>query len=117
VLDGAWDAYLRAVLAGAALFAFYFLLAFVYPAGMGFGDVKLAGVVGIYLGWVSWGVLLVGGFTAFVLGALVGITVMVVGKGGRKTKVPFGPFMLAGAFLALFFGQPVVDWYLSSLGV
>jgi leader peptidase (prepilin peptidase)/N-methyltransferase len=117
VLDGAWDAYLRAVLAGAALFAFYFLLAFIYPAGMGFGDVKLAGVVGIYLGWASWGVLLVGGFTAFVLGALVGITVMVVGKGGRKTKVPFGPFMLAGAFLALFFGQPVVDWYLSSLGV
>jgi leader peptidase (prepilin peptidase)/N-methyltransferase len=117
VLDGSWTSYLRAVLAGAALFAFYFLLALIYPAGMGFGDVKLAGVIGIYLGWVSWGVLVVGGFSAFLLGAVVGIGVMVVGKGGRKTKVPFGPFMVVGAFVALFFGQPLVDWYVSSLAL
>jgi leader peptidase (prepilin peptidase)/N-methyltransferase len=116
-IDGAWSSYLRAVLAGLALFAFYFLLAFVYPSGMGFGDVKLAGVIGIYLGWVSWGVVVLGGFAAFLLGAVVGITVMVLGKGGRKTKVPFGPFMVVGAFLALFFGQPLVDWYVSSLGL
>lgn len=116
-LDGSWAAYVRAILAGAAMFAFYFLLAFVYPAGMGFGDVKLAGVLGIYLGWVSWGVVLVGGFAAFLLGAVVGIVVMVAGHGGRKTKLPFGPFMMVGAFLALFFGQPLVDWYVSSLGL
>jgi len=116
-IDGEWTSYLRAMLGGAALFAFYFLLAFIYPAGMGFGDVKLAGVLGIYLGWVSWGVLVLGGFAAFLLGAVVGIGVIVFGKGGRKTKVPFGPFMIVGAFLALFFGQPVVDWYVSSLGL
>jgi leader peptidase (prepilin peptidase)/N-methyltransferase len=117
VLDGAWDAYLRAVLAGAALFAFYFLLAFIYPAGMGFGDVKLSGVLGIYLGWVSWALVALGTFAAFLLGAVVGIAVIVGGKGGRKTKVPFGPFMIIGTFLALFFGQSVVDWYAGLIGL
>ena len=116
-IDGEWSSYLRAALAGAALFAFYFLLAFIYPAGMGFGDVKLAGVIGIYLGWVSWGIVVIGGFAAFLLGAVVGIGVIVFGKGGRKTKVPFGPFMIVGTFLALFFGQPLVDWYVSRLGL
>lgn len=117
VIDGQWDAYLRAVLSGAALFAFYFLLAFIYPAGMGFGDVKLSGVLGIYLGWVSWALVALGTFTGFLLGAVVGIVVMLRGKGGRKTKVPFGPFMVVGTFLALFFGQSVVDWYAATLGL
>ena len=49
------------------------------------------------------------------LGAVVGIVVMLRGKGGRKTKVPFGPFMVVGTFLALFFGQSVVDWYAATL--
>jgi leader peptidase (prepilin peptidase)/N-methyltransferase len=117
ILEGQWDDYLRAVLAGLALFAFYFLLAFIYPAGMGFGDVKLAGVLGIYLGWVSWALVALGTFAAFLLGAVVGIAVIVGGKGGRKTKVPFGPFMVIGTFLALFFGRAVVDWYAGMLGL
>jgi leader peptidase (prepilin peptidase)/N-methyltransferase len=116
-LEGQWDAYLRAVLAGIALFAFYFLLAFIYPAGMGFGDVKLSGVIGIYLGWVSWALVGLGTFAAFLLGAFVGIAVILAGRGGRKTKVPFGPFMVVGAFLALFFGQAVVDWYAGMIGL
>ena len=117
VIDGRWDDYLRAVLGGAALFAFYFGLAFVYPAGMGFGDVKLAGVLGIYLGWVSWPLVALGTFAGFLLGAVVGVIVMVAGKGGRKTKVPFGPFMVVGTFLALFWGQAAVDWYAAALGL
>lgn len=116
-LDGTWDQLLRGVLAGLALFAFYFVLVLVYPSGMGFGDVKLAGVLGLYLGWVSWGAVVLGTFAAFLIGAVVGIVVMVAGKGGRKTKIPFGPFMFVGAGLALVLAQPVVDWYVGTLGL
>jgi leader peptidase (prepilin peptidase)/N-methyltransferase len=84
---------------------------------MGFGDVKLAGVIGMYLGWVSWPLAIIATFAAFLIGSAVGIVVMVRGRGGRKTKVPFGPFMVLGTFLALFWGQPVVDWYASSIGL
>ncbi len=117
LLEDRWDDLLRAVLAAAALFAFYFLLMFVYPSGMGFGDVKLSGVLGLYLGWVSWGLVAVGTFTGFLLGAVVGVGAMVLGKGGRKTKVPFGPFMVIGTFVALFVGQAIVDWYVALIGL
>jgi leader peptidase (prepilin peptidase) / N-methyltransferase len=117
VAEGRWADLLHAVLTGLALFAFYFLLAVIYPAGMGFGDVKLAGVIGMYLGWVAWPLAIIATFAAFLIGSAVGIVVMVRGRGGRKTKVPFGPFMILGTFLALFWGQPVVDWYASSIGL
>jgi leader peptidase (prepilin peptidase)/N-methyltransferase len=116
-VEGRWLDLVHGVLTGLALFAFYFLLAVIYPAGMGFGDVKLSGVLGLYLGWVSWSLAIVATFAAFLLGSVVGIVVIMRGKGGRKTKVPFGPFMLLGTFLALFFGQPVVDWYTQSIGL
>lgn len=103
---------LRAVLGMAALFAFFFGLAFAYPAGMGFGDVKLAGVLGLFLGWVGWGALLVGAFTGFLLGGVVGVVVVLRKRGGRKTAIPYGPFMLLGAFLAVLVGQPLFDAYL-----
>lgn len=117
LLDGTWDQLLRGVLAAAALFVFYFLLVLVYPAGMGFGDVKLSGVLGLYLGWVSWGAVVIGTFSAFLFGAVVGIGVMVAGRGGRKAKIPFGPFMFLGAGFALLLAGPIVDWYLGSMGL
>jgi len=112
----AWDAYLRAVLGGLALCAFYFLLVVIYPRGMGWGDVKLAGVLGAYLGWLGWNYVVVGGFLGFLLGGLVGGVLMVVGRAGRKSAIPFGPFMILGAFLAIFVGQAISDWYLGILG-
>jgi leader peptidase (prepilin peptidase)/N-methyltransferase len=116
-IEGRWDDYLRAALGGVALFAFYFLLVLVYPKGMGLGDVKLAGVLGIALGWLGWGSVLVGGFLGFLLGAAVGGGLMVLGKAGRKSKIPFGPFMVAGALLAVFVGQDFADWYLGLTGL
>ncbi len=110
-LDSSWEGYLRAWLGALALFVFYFLLAFIYPAGMGFGDVKLAGVIGLYLGWLGWGSLIVGAFLGFLLGAVVGIALMVKGRAGRKTAIPFGPFMLAGALIAVIWGQTLADLY------
>lgn len=104
---------LRAFGGMAVLYFAYFALAFAYPAGMGFGDVKLAGVLGLYLGWLGWGSLLVGVFAGFVLGGLVGIALILRGSAGRKTKIPFGPFMVAGALLAVFVGQSVASTYTS----
>jgi leader peptidase (prepilin peptidase) / N-methyltransferase len=117
VVEGRWTDLLHAVLTGLGLFAFYFLLAFIYPAGMGFGDVKLAGVLGLYLGWISWPLAIIATFAAFLLGSVVGIVVIIRNRSGRKTKVPFGPFMVIGTFVALFFGQPVIDWYTSAIGL
>ncbi len=116
-VENRWDDLLRAVLAGAILFAVYFALAFVNPRGMGFGDVKLAGVLGGYLGWLGWGALGVGAFLGFLLGGLYGGALMVLRKAGRKSAIPFGPFMLAGALLAVLVGQRIADGYLQIVGL
>lgn len=117
VLEGQWDDYLRAVAGAAALFGVFFLLALIYPAGMGFGDVKLAGVLGAYLAWLGWAALVVGGFLGFALGAVVGVAMMVAGRAGRRTALPFGPFMLLGALLAIFLAEPLSQWYLGLVGL
>lgn len=114
-IDDTWSALGRALLGMAALFAFYLLLAVLYPAGMGLGDVKLAGVLGLYLAYQSWGVLIVGGFLGFLLGALVGGGLMLVQRAGRKSKIPFGPFMLGGALIALVVGGALWDLYTGTL--
>ena len=112
---GDWWSALRSLAAMAALWSFYFALAFLYPGGMGFGDVKLAGLLGLYLGWLGWSSVLVGTFTGFLAGGLAGGVLLVVRRAGRRTRIPFGPAMLAGALLALFVAGPVMTWYLSLL--
>lgn len=104
-------AIVRAAVGAGGLFAFYFALAFVHPSGMGFGDVKLAGIVGGVLGFLSYPVLLVGAFAAFFIGSAVGLVVIVSRRGTGKTAVPFGPFMITAALLALFLGAPITDLY------
>ena len=107
-------ALLRALVGAAALGAFYFAVWFAYPAGMGFGDVKLAPTLGAYLGWLGYGVLAAGAFLGFLYGGLVGIGLILFKEGGRKTKVPFGPFMLLGTLTAVLVGQDLVDAYVSA---
>lgn len=104
--------YLRALVGGAALLAFYFVLVLIHPRGMGLGDVKLSGVLGLYLGWAGWGALLVGAFTAFLVGGLVSIALLVAGRAHRKSAIPFGPFMLVGAAVGVVAGQPLSQAYL-----
>ncbi|MET9001024.1 prepilin peptidase [Amycolatopsis sp. NPDC004169] len=108
---GDWWALARAGIGGAALFAFYLLLALAYPAGMGFGDVRLAGILGGILAYLSWGTLVVGAFGGFLLGAVAGVVVLATGKGGRKTALPFGPFMIAAALVAIFAAGPLGQAY------
>jgi len=103
---------IRALLGCAALYAFYFALAFAYPSGMGFGDVKLAGVLGLYLGWLGWSSVIVGAFADFLLGGVVSIALVLAGRAGRKSAIPFGPFMLAGTLIGILVGQPIADSYL-----
>jgi leader peptidase (prepilin peptidase)/N-methyltransferase len=115
VPDGAFDAgsAVRALIGAAAMFAFYFVLLVVYPSGMGFGDVKLAGVLGLYLGWFGWGALVVGGFGAFVLGGVFSVGLLLTRRAGRKSGVPFGPWMIAGAILGIVAGESLWSAYLS----
>lgn len=106
----------RAAMGAGALFAFFFLIAVLARGSMGFGDVKLAGVVGGVLGYLSWGALLTGAFLAFGLGALIGVILIAATKAGRKTAVPFGPFMIAGAWISILGASGIGEAYLRSLG-
>jgi leader peptidase (prepilin peptidase)/N-methyltransferase len=106
-------ALLRAALGGAAMYAFYFLLVLIHPRGMGFGDVKLSGVLGLYTAFLGWDVWAAGLLLGFFLGGFFGIGLVVLKKGGRKTAVPFGPFMIIGACAAIFVGHELVDGYLT----
>jgi leader peptidase (prepilin peptidase)/N-methyltransferase len=101
----------RAAVGAAAMYGFYALLRLIRPDGMGGGDVRLAGVLGIYLGWIGWGALAVGGFAAFVLGGLYGVAVIVARRAGRRDAIPFGPWMLAGAWLGIAAGEPLAQAY------
>jgi leader peptidase (prepilin peptidase)/N-methyltransferase len=117
VIEGRWPDLGRACLGGVVAFAVYFALAMIYPAGMGFGDVKFAGVLGIFLGWVGWAAVAVGIFAAFVVGAVVGIGLILVRRGGRKTAIPFGPFMFVGALIGLWAGPGLMSAYAALVGL
>jgi len=101
----------------AALWLLYFLMAVLYPGGMGFGDVKLAGVLGLFLGWLGWGPLVVGAFSAFLLGGLFAIVLLVSRRVSRKGGIPFGPWMLIGAWLGIFAGDTIWSSYLALFGL
>jgi leader peptidase (prepilin peptidase)/N-methyltransferase len=101
---------------GALIFGgFLFAVAFAYPAGMGGGDVKLALVLGTFLGYLGgFKLVLAGMFFSFVLGGLAGVAVVLARGGGRKTQVPFGPFLAAGTVIAILAGESVVRAYLGT---
>jgi leader peptidase (prepilin peptidase)/N-methyltransferase len=92
---------LRAGLAAVALFAVYLLMALVSPRSLGMGDVKLAALLGLHLGWVGWPAVVVGAAAGFVVQALVGLALMAVRRIGLRSELPFGPAMLLGAALAI----------------
>jgi leader peptidase (prepilin peptidase)/N-methyltransferase len=107
----------RMVLGGAALWGVYRLLHLIYPPGMGYGDVRLAGVLGIYLGWLGWGPLLAGAFMGFLVGGVVGLALVLLGRSKLKSAIPYGPYLLTGAWLGVFAGEPIWHWYLGSMGL
>lgn len=94
--------------AGILSASFFLVIALLYPRGMGMGDVKLAGMLGFFLGWQ----VAIGLFLGFLAGALVGVGLIFAGVKGRKSRVPFGPFLAAGGLAALFYGSELLDLYL-----
>jgi len=104
VVLGSWPALLRAVAAGAVAFGVAAGAAAISPAGLGFGDVKLLGLLGLLLGWFGWGVLMAGVFLGLLIGALVSLVLLATRRAGWRTALPFGPPLLAGAVLALALG-------------
>lgn len=110
-----WRPLVRAVVGGCVLWCAYMALHLLYRNGMGMGDVRLSGLLGLYLAWRGWDALLVGAFAAFVLGGLAGAVLVALRRGTAKSHIPFGPWMLLGAWVGLCAGDPVLDWYLGAM--
>lgn len=91
-------------------FGLFFILYLLFPKGIGFGDVKLAGAIGLFLGFrlTILAVLL-----SFFSGAIVGLLLIALGKKTMKDPIPFGPFLAFGAIFSMFFGEYIIDWYLN----
>ena len=113
ILDGAPLEFVRALAGGAIYFTVLLVIALVAKGGFGFGDVKLGFLLGMFTAYRGWGILAVGFLLAFLLGGLVSIILLVTRIRGRKDAIPFGPYLVAGSYLALAFGDAIVDWYLS----
>lgn len=116
-LSGDGWALLRGGVGGLALFGFYALLALIYPAGMGWGDVKLAGVLGLMLGYLGFAALIVGAFAGFFLGALAAVVMIAARHATGKTALPFGPFMLIGTLVGIVAGESIGAGYLGIIGL
>ncbi|UIJ34295.1 A24 family peptidase [Allobranchiibius sp. GilTou73] len=98
--SGNWAAFTRAIVAGVVLFVFYFVL-MLLPSGYGFGDVKLAGLLGLLLGWLGWSPVIRASFAAFVIGGIVAAALMMSRRPDRRAEFAYGPSMLAGAVVAI----------------
>lgn len=114
--EGDWQALLRAAAGGAILYGLYLALLLARPGGMGFGDVKLAGVLGMALGWLGWGPFVVGAFAAFLIGGVAAVVLMLAGSAGLKTRIPFGPWMVLGAYAGAACGEQAWTAYLGTFG-
>lgn len=95
------DALIRALLAALVLSAAYLLLRTVSAGGVGGGDVKLAAVIGLHLGWLGWGSVLVGTLAGFLLGGVFAVGMLLARRADGRTAIAFGPWMLAGAWVAV----------------
>jgi leader peptidase (prepilin peptidase)/N-methyltransferase len=109
--DDAWAAFGRAVLGGVVAMLALGVLHLMSPRSMGFGDVKLAFVLGLVLGWLGWSELVLGLFCGFLAGAVVGLALIVLRQRGRKDHMPFGPFLAFGTLVVLLWGDVILRWY------
>ena len=112
VVDQRWVTLEHAVIAGLAAFLAFFVIHFIYPAGMAWGDLRLAGLIGFVLGWLGYQYVLVGLFLAFLTASVVGIGLIAAKRATGKTPIPFGVFLALGAAVAVLWGQPLARLWL-----
>ena len=112
LVEGAWGDLATAAIGALAAGNGLLLINLVNPRGMGMGDVKLAVVLGLFLGWLDLAHVALGLFLGFLLGALGGVLLILARRRTRSQHVPFAPFLSAGALLAVLAGNPILNWYL-----
>jgi leader peptidase (prepilin peptidase)/N-methyltransferase len=112
MLDGNVGAFGRALAGAAIAFTFFFVVHVISPRGMGFGDVRLSFILGLYLAYLGWRELAGGLFAGFLYGAVVGVALIVLKLRSRKQHIPFGPFLAAGTMTFVLFSEPILNWYL-----
>ena len=102
----------KEALIGAGGLALFFLLQILISGGkwLGGGDLRIGIFMGLILGWK---LVLLATFLAYLLGSIISIGLLIFGKVTRKTMVPFGPFLVLGTFIALFYGNTIISWYLN----
>jgi len=108
-----WSALLSALIGGAAAFGAFFALFFAVPKGIGFGDVRLAGLCGAFLGWIGYREVAAGFLLSFIIAGVPAAILLALHKVQRRTQLPFGPFMAAGTFLTVLFAVPIVHAWAS----
>lgn len=108
-LSGVW----HALLGWAVMGGFYFVMWRVGPPGLGYGDVRLSGVLALCLGYLGWDQLIAGLYAGFLLGGFGSLALVLARRVSLKTHVPFGPYMMAGALVGLVWGNWLGHWYVS----
>jgi leader peptidase (prepilin peptidase)/N-methyltransferase len=111
IVEDDWSSLRGSVLGGLLGFGLLFLIHLVSPRGMGFGDVRLAGLLGAALGWLGLGHVLLGLFLGFLTASAISLTLIGLKLRSRKDRIPFGPFLALGAVLAVLAGEPILRWY------
>lgn len=107
-----WDRFGHALLGATLAWTSLLLIHLVSPGGMGFGDVRLSFVLGLFLGWLGLRFVLTGLFMGFLLGSVLGVSLVALRLRTRKDHIPFGPFLAAGAAVTVFAGAPINRWWL-----
>lgn len=110
-IESSWTPFSRSLLGALAAFAFFLVLHLVAPGGMGFGDVRLSFVLGLFLGWLGWPQVFGGLFAGFLFGAVIGTLLIAFGRRGRRQHIPFGPFLAAGTMTFVLAGDQLVTWW------
>jgi len=115
-VDAAWWPAVRGLIGAITLSAIYFALALAYPAGVTFGDMKLAGLLGLYLGWLSWAAILIGAIGGLFIGGFGGTALNAVRSRDGSLAIALGPCMAVAAGAALFLTAPISNWYATWVG-